>query len=224
MPHLPINGVSLYYELTGQENAPSVVFMSGLTGDHNNWAFQLQSLKENYFCLTHDWRDTGQSEVSSLENYTLETLAADVAGLITQLDFGKSHIVGLSMGGAVAQHLALNHPELVKSLTLASSFAERGENAPELPPKMRTVGNLRHAQALRQHNTLAKLAGLKIPVLVVAGSRDKTTPPEMQRDYAAHIPGAQFVLIENAGHMIQVEKAGEFNRTIAAFFESVEKV
>lgn len=224
MPHLQINGVTLYYELHGEKNnaaGQSVVFMSGLTGDHNNWVFQIQSLKESYLCLTHDWRDTGQSGASPVENYDLETMAADVAGLMAALGLGQSHIVGLSMGGAVAQHLAFGHPELVKSLTLASSFAERKADQIQLPPKLQTVGNLRHAAALAQHNSLEQLTKLKIPVLVVAGSRDKTTPPDAQRDYAAHIPNARFALIENAGHLVQVEKAGEFNRTISSFFESV---
>ncbi len=220
MPQLSVNGVSLYYELNGPTPPDpalgSLVFLSGLTGDHNNWQLQVGSFSSSYRCLTFDWRDTGQSGPSPQPLYGLDDLAADVAALIAATGLGRSHLVGLSMGGAVAQHLALNYPEAVASLTLASTFAVRSQ-PPELPPGKRTPGNLRHSAALARHDTRAHLPGLNLPVLVLAGSRDTVTPPQEQAEYAALIPNSRFVLIEKAGHLVQVERAGEFNRQLRAF-------
>src|SRR5690242_16899766 len=115
MPHLVVNAISLYYELAGPETGEAVVFLSGLTGDHNNWTLQVNRLKDRYRCLTFDWRDTGLSGHSPVEEYSTADMAGDVAGLIRGLNLGKSHLVGLSMGGAVAQEVALNYPELVGS-------------------------------------------------------------------------------------------------------------
>lgn len=218
MPLLAINnGLNIYYELAGPTLGQPIVFLSGLTGDHNNWQLQVQSLSGDYRCLTFDWRDTGQSGASSPGEYTLADMAGDVAALIEGLQLGRCHLVGLSMGGAVAQEVGLGYPQVVASLTLASSFCLRPDGI-ELPPDKRTPGNLRHAAAVRFHDTSERLRQLaSVPVQVVAGSRDRATPPEAQKAYAALIPAAEFVLIEGAGHYLHLEKAGAFNRQLRSF-------
>lgn len=216
MPQAQVNDLTLYYELEGPPRGEPVVFLSGLTGDHNNWALQVRSFKERYRCLSFDWRDTGLSGPSPEPEYTLAEMAGDVAGLIQTLKLGRCHLVGLSMGGAVAQEVALIYPEVVATLTLASSFAV-SRNVAEIPVNKRTVGNLRHAEAVSYHDTTDRLPDINVPTLVVAGSRDRSTPPDEQQAYAALIPGAEFILIEGAGHILQVEKAGEFNRRLLAF-------
>ena len=215
---LPV-GFKLFYELNGPTGTPAIVFLSGLTGDHNNWWLQVQSFVGSYRCLTFDWRDTGHSEVSPAPDYDLATLADDVAALTSGLNLGPSHLVGLSMGGAVAQEVALHYPAQVASLTLASSFAFRPLPS-ILPADKRTSGNLRHWEAITRHDTQDRLRSLNVPTLVIAGSRDGVTPPAAQEAYAALIPGAKFVLIEGTGHLVQVEKAGQFNRTLRSFIET----
>ncbi len=220
MPIIQTNGQSIYYELFGPAQAEAIVFLSGLTGDHKNWTLQVNSFQDRYRCLCFDWRDTGLSGISPLEEYGLSDMAEDVVGLIEGLGLGRVHLVGLSMGGAVAQLIALEYPERVATLTLASSFVVAPGLA-ELPPSKRTRGNLRQAIAASRHDVTARLSELRLSVLVVAGERDRTTLPETQRAYAALLPNAQFHLIERAGHTVQVEKAGEFNRTLAAFLEGL---
>ena len=218
MPQLTVNDILLYYELTGPVEGEPVVFLSGLTGDHNNWTLQVNRLKDRYRCLTFDWRDTGNSGPSPVEEYTTEDMAGDVAGLIIGLNLGKSHIIGLSMGGAVAQEVALNYPELVASLVLASTFCDR-EVPVEVPDDKRTTGNLRHSAAVKIHNTCDRLHLITAPALVVAGSRDKSTTPESQHTLAAWLNDARYELIQGAGHLLHLEKAGEFNRLVQAFLE-----
>lgn len=219
MPQLTVNAIPLYYELVGPVGGEPVVFLSGLTGDHNNWTLQVNRLQDRYRCLTFDWRDTGKSGPSPLEQYSIVDMAGDVAGLIQALALGKSHLIGLSMGGAVAQEVALNYPELVASLILASSFCDRSM-AVEIPADKRTPGNLRQQAAVTMHSTCDSLHLISAPTLVVAGSRDKSTTPESQYAYAAWIPNARYELIQGAAHLLHLQKAGEFNRLIQAFIET----
>ena len=69
------------------------------------------------------------------------------------------------------------------------------------------------------HNACDRLHLITVPTLVVAGSRDKSTTPESQYTLAAWIPDARYELIQGAGHLLQLEKAGDFNRLLQAFLE-----
>ena len=218
MPQFVVNDISLYYELAGPEAGEAVVFLSGLTGDHNNWTLQVNRLKDRYRCLTFDWRDTGHSGLSQAHEYSTADMAGDVAGLILGLNLGKSHLVGLSMGGAVAQEVALNYPELVGSLVLASTFCDRPRPV-EIPGDKRTTGHLRQQAAVKMHNTCDRLHLITAPTLVVAGSRDRSTTPQSQYAFSTGIPDARYELIQGAGHLLQLEKAGDFNRLLQAFLE-----
>jgi pimeloyl-ACP methyl ester carboxylesterase len=219
MPQLTVNAIPLYYELVGPTEGEAVVFLSGLTGDHNNWTLQVNRLKNRYRCLTFDWRDTGNSGPSPVEQYSTLDMAGDVAGLIQGLGLGKSHLIGLSMGGAVAQEVALNYPEVVASLVLASTFCDRPMPV-DVPVDKRTPGNLRQSAAVKLHTTCDRLHLITVPVLVVAGARDTSSTPESQYAYASGIPNARYELIQGAGHLLHLQKAGEFNRLVQAFLET----
>jgi pimeloyl-ACP methyl ester carboxylesterase len=69
-----------------------------------------------------DQRGTGRTS-RALEGYTTQQLAADMVALVEHLDVGPVHVVGASTGGAIAQYIGLDHPQLVRSLTLSSTFA-----------------------------------------------------------------------------------------------------
>lgn len=218
MPQLVVNNIPIYYEMAGPDKGEAVIFLSGLTGDHNNWTLQVNRLKDRYRCVTFDWRDTGLSGESGMAEYSTADMAGDVAGLIQGLNLGQCHVVGLSMGGAVAQEVALNYPELVASLVLASTFCDRPDPV-EVPAEKRTSGHLRQQAAVKMHNTCDRLHLITVPALVVAGSRDKSTTPESQYALAAWIPDPRYELIQGAGHLLQLEKAGDFNRLLQAFLE-----
>jgi pimeloyl-ACP methyl ester carboxylesterase len=120
MPLVQLRQVRLFYAEKGQ-GAP-VLFLSGLSGDHAYWMGQLRALGRHYHCLAVDNRDVGQSSAAS-GPYTLRDVAADMADLADHLQLPPLHVIGLSMGGMVAQEFALAHPERVRSLTLASTLA-----------------------------------------------------------------------------------------------------
>jgi 3-oxoadipate enol-lactonase len=99
---------------------PVVVLSHALGCDLTMWDGVTAVLKNRYTVLRHDHRGHGQSEAVA-GPYTLDLLADDVAGLIGAQGDGPVHFVGLSMGGMTAQALAVRHPLLLKSITIANA-------------------------------------------------------------------------------------------------------
>jgi pimeloyl-ACP methyl ester carboxylesterase len=99
-----------------------VVFLNGLSGDHLYWAGQMRAFGKHFRCIGVDNRDAGQTTTPPI-GYTIKTLAGDVLGLLDHLGLEAAHVVGLSMGGMIAQELALAAPERVRSLVLAGTLA-----------------------------------------------------------------------------------------------------
>jgi pimeloyl-ACP methyl ester carboxylesterase len=119
MPKLNVNGLEMYYEEEG--SGPPVVLISGLSQDHLGWAMQVPALAAaGYRCVALDNRDAGQTG-QSRDSYTIRQFAEDTVGLMDGLGIAAAHIVGASMGGMIAQEIAINHPARVLSLTLVCS-------------------------------------------------------------------------------------------------------
>src|SRR5437868_5592028 len=131
MPKTFVNGLNLYYDDSGV--GEPLVLIPGLSADHTVFAqSQVPCLvAAGYRCISLDNRDVGQTDSSPIADYTMRDMADDAAGLIRGLALGRAHIVGWSMGGMIAQELALNHPDCVSSLTLYA--ADAGQN-----PRLRT--------------------------------------------------------------------------------------
>lgn len=121
MPFAAVNGVRLFYEERG--TGPGMLFLNGLAGDHVYWKAQLRSFSRNYHCVALDNRDAGQSE-NRAAPYQIKDLAADAAAVIEQLRLSPARVIGLSMGGMIAQELATLRPELVHSLALVDTLAQ----------------------------------------------------------------------------------------------------
>ncbi len=120
MPTCPLPHATLFYAERGQGEA--LVFLNGLSGDHLYWAGQLRAFGRQYRCLAVDNRDVGQSSAAP-GPYTVRDLAGDVASLLEQARVPSAHVVGLSLGGMIAQELALARPDLVRSLLLVNTLA-----------------------------------------------------------------------------------------------------
>ena len=122
MPTLDLNGFSQYYEELGDPSKPPVLMISGLGGTGASWGPQVKYFAEHYHVILPDHRGTGKS-THTPDGSTTQQLAQDMAALVEHLDLGPMHVLGASTGGAIAQHMALDHPHTVHSLTLSSTFA-----------------------------------------------------------------------------------------------------
>ena len=120
MPYLTVNGLQTYCQMEG--SGPTVVLIHGLGSCADDWLLQTPVLAASFAVLTLDLRGHGRSGKPP-GPYTVAQMGDDVAALMDTLDTGPAHVVGLSLGGLVAQALAAEHPELVRSLVLVNTFA-----------------------------------------------------------------------------------------------------
>ena len=114
----------LYYEYhnPSDHEGPTVLFLHGLGSCGEDWGLQIPVVSERYGVLTLDMPGHGRS--SQPEGWpSIEDMAHRIAALLEAHAESAVHVVGLSLGGAVAMQLALAHPEAVRSLTLVNTFA-----------------------------------------------------------------------------------------------------
>lgn len=121
MPVIAVGPYEINYVDEGQ--GPPVLLIHGLAGDLSAWNTQISTLRDRYRVIAFDNRGAGRSTQID-EPVTTSDLAQDTIGLMTKLGIEKAHIVGRSMGGAIAQIVALDRPDLVRSLVLCASFAK----------------------------------------------------------------------------------------------------
>jgi pimeloyl-ACP methyl ester carboxylesterase len=120
MERARINGVELAYELRGR-GAP-MVMIHGAQGDQSMFAGLAAAFAETYRVLTFDQRGSGLSEKPDVP-YSMAMLADDTAALMDHLGVSPAHVIGVSMGGMIAQELALRHPQKIGSLVLGCTTA-----------------------------------------------------------------------------------------------------
>jgi pimeloyl-ACP methyl ester carboxylesterase len=124
MQTIDANGVALAVEQHGAGD--DVIFISGLADEGACWVDQVAGLSDRWRITTFDNRGVGQSATPS-GDYRIADFAADTAALMDALGIASAHVVGSSMGGAIAQELALAHPERVRSLVLNGTYC-RGDH------------------------------------------------------------------------------------------------
>lgn len=125
MPFAQLKDVRLFYRLEGREDLPVLVLSHSLGCDHSMWDPQMPDLLAYFRVLRYDTRGHGASNVPA-GDYTIDQLGNDLCQLTQALGIEKFAFCGLSMGGAVGQWLALNHPDKLSALVLANTSPQFG--------------------------------------------------------------------------------------------------
>lgn len=226
MPFLQNNGTCHYYRVDGE--GPPLLILSGWTQPLFSWFLQVRELKDRFQVVRIDNRGAGLSSAPT-GPYTMEEMAADAARLLDHLEVEKCHVVGVSMGGMIAQHFALDHPKRVDRMVLISTAAHV-----ERPRQLATMTRWAHDAiafgapaglrgffgqmgAIAHHDTRRRLKEIRRPTLVMVGENDTLTPVPWSEHLAGGIPKSKLVVVPGTTHLMVIEKWRECNRQIIDF-------
>jgi 3-oxoadipate enol-lactonase len=138
MPSIDASGTELHYERAG-EGEP-MLLIQGMSATHLAWGRPfLDELERSFDTIVFDNRGMGLSGHAELP-FTTADLAADAVALLDALEIETAHIVGISMGGMIAQELALAHPERIRTLTIGASYCGGPEGTLMAPEDLQLLG------------------------------------------------------------------------------------
>ncbi len=253
MPHLERNGVSLYYEDTG--DGPPVLLSHGFSATSRMWADQAEAFADTHRVLSWDMRGHGQTKgPDAQEGYSEAETVADMAAVLDACSIDRAIVGGLSLGGYMSLAFYNAHPDRVRALMLfdtgpgyrnPDARAKWNERAEEWATTLERDGldafkamgtdEMRadwHESAdglakaargmLAQFDSavLESLPNVSVPTLVLVGEND--TPFIAPTEYMAKkIPGAQKVVIPDAGHAANMHNPAAFNEAVLSFLSGL---
>lgn len=222
---------------------PDVVLLHGLAGSSTWWRYNIPALGEHFTLHAPDLVGFGRSRGTPL---VMRDMAALVAEWMRMSGLSCAHVIGHSMGGQVAIHMAARHGEQIDRLVLVSAagvpravslvqaahfFAEivppRAWGTKRFLPRI-AIDALRagplavaHATALILRDDVRPLLPLiQTPTLLIWGSLDPLTPLRDGRQIAAQMPNARLVVFDGAAHIPMVDQPARFNAEVRAFLQA----
>jgi pimeloyl-ACP methyl ester carboxylesterase len=140
---LRVNGVDLCVQTFGQASDAALLLLGGASASMDFWETELceQLAGGGRFVIRYDARDTGESTTSpaGAPDYTADDMLADIVGLLDVLEIDRAHVAGVSMGGGMAQWLALEHPDRVATLTLISTSPGPDDDLPPMADRLKEL-------------------------------------------------------------------------------------
>lgn len=115
MPFADLNGFRVYFEVSG--SGFPLLLINGLGSDHLEWLFQVPAFERHFRVVVYDHFGTGKSDVPP-GPYTTARMADDAGILLDALGIRRAHVLGVSLGGMIAQEVALRHPDRLERLVL----------------------------------------------------------------------------------------------------------
>jgi 3-oxoadipate enol-lactonase len=264
MPFLQIGACVQHYLDEGLKENPAIIFANSLGSDLRIWDDVAACLLPHFRVIRYDLRGHGLSEAPP-PPYSAADLAHDVVSVLDALAIGEAVVCGVSVGGLIAQAVALHHSDRVRALvpcdtgakiataeawqqridkvradgvgSLAQMTMERWFSArfrQHCAPDVRGYalmlrqtsadGYMGVCAALRDTDLRADVTRIKLPTLVLCGAEDIATPPDLGRELASLIPGAQFCLIAHAAHLPCIEQPQSMAQRMIEFFQEVHIV
>ena len=255
------DGAEIWWESHGPKGRQAVVLVTGLGYPAAMWWRQLPALTSAIGSSSSTTGVPAAPEMLVGAPYTIEMMAADVIAVIEASGEERVHLAGLSMGGMIAQEVALTRPDLVQSLVLMSThpgvqhatfepaalnmLRRRGSVTAQVAAELAIPVQLRGRYSTRRHRGglggasapgrkpagyLAQVRGarpgrrsrlvtLEPPTLVLHGADDWLVPPVNGERVATAIPGAVYIRIDNANHILTTDQTDEVNGLLLAWFE-----
>lgn len=239
-----------------------MVLLHSLATHGGLWAPQIPVLSSTFRVLTIDLPGHGKSPVMP-DASTLGGMAFEVMAVLDHLHVSKAAFVGLSLGGMVAQAIALDHAQRVSALVIAHAGARTDATVSEIwqqrieqfetsdaaalskptlerwfprafaersPLTMEWMASLIRAtdpsgyvmaiRAIQQLDHLDRLAEITVPTLVIAGLADVAVPASVASLVSQRVPGAQLLLLEETGHISNVQNPTLFTEVVGGFLRS----
>lgn len=255
MPRLKISDQEIYFAVRGNKHSSHApfVFIHGAGDSHLVWNGQLAACARIASAFALDLPGHGHS--TGAGRATILDYAIAVREFLDGLEMERAILIGHSMGGAIAQMVALESSERVAGLALvgtgaklrvAPHFLEGIQNdfentarllvenyfVPDTAPsfKEKSLRQLLATGNVVTHNDFAacdafdvraRVSSITAPTLVICGRGDKMTPLKSSEYLARAIPHARLVVIENAGHMVMLEQAGEFSAAVTRWADGL---
>ena len=258
---IPAGDICLHARSEGDPAGRALILAHALGTDLTIWDDILPLLPKSLHIIRYDLRGHGQSGRGDPPDglplaYRMGRLIADAEVVCDHLGIRSAIFPGLSVGGLVAQGLAVKRPDLVSSLILSHTAAKIGTPAlwdgriaailrdgldphidailerwlhrdhrdGPIAKRLRAIlertdpaGYAATCAAISGTDFYTPLSGLRIPTLGLAGSDDRSTPPDLVRETVDLIPGSRFTLIRKSGHLSPLEQPGTYAEAIATF-------
>ncbi len=255
-------GVTYNCRVDGKEGAPWVTLSHALANNLTLWDDFVDTIKDRYRVFRYDHRGHGGSDAPE-GPYDFPMLVADSLAILDAAGIGKTHWIGLSIGGMIGYGLAIDHGDRLRSLIACDSRPNAPEDyadyfqhridvardegmealadltiarwfTPETvaanPPVLdrvrkmivttNPVGHAGLCAALKQLAYGPELHRIKTPTLILGGEKDKGAPPDiLEREAKGLIPGAEQVVIPDAGHIVALENPEAFHKAAGDFLD-----
>jgi len=222
-----VNGVCLAYRVWGKPDAPAMVLLHGIGGGgRGDWDMVAESLADRWRVYALDQRGHGRSEPCA--DYAIDSLVADVHGLVGILGLTRTVVIGHSLGGVVAYLFAARYPQLVRALVVEDAGLlyprtpvpiQRPDG--ELPFDWSAVLALRGQIDRPDPRWREQARRVTVPALFISGGPASYIRRETITELAQVLPRAEVTTID-AGHMVHQQRPAEFAAAVSEFLDRTQ--
>lgn len=259
MDFVSVSSITLHYAREGVADGIPLVFINSLGTDLRIWDGVVPHFTDRFALIRYDKRGHGLSDCPPAP-YSIRDHARDLTGLLDRLEVQQAILIGISVGGMIAQDFAATWPERVKALVLCDTRAKIGtaadwneridtlrqygmdhlgdailarwfmpsfiEKSPEayrgyynMLTRTPVEGYTGTCEAIRDADLTKATRKIKVPSLVLCGSRDISTPPDLVLQLAGQLANSRFEIIEGAAHLSCIEQPVAVAAGIARFLQ-----